>query len=121
MADFGKDIGRSEQEPAKTPQEELEEIWRDPRFWSKGQDVQLTEPLPEGMRMVAVDPDFYVLRSPLPGVPIDPNTGKPQDVPIAVFGPNVDPKNVEEKATKLGEQIKNGEVSYVPPEKIIMR
>lgn len=121
MTDFGKDAGRREPQPEKTPQQKLEKIWGERMHWHEGPDVKLTESLPEGMRLVMVDPEFLVLRSPLPGVPIDSQTGKPKDVPIAIFGPNVEPKYVEEEAKELGKKIQEGEVWYVPPEEIIMK
>ena len=121
MSDIGSRTEASEHsKPKKTPQQELEGIWKQRMFWNDGPEVKFTESLPEGMRMIMVDTEFNVLRSPLPGVPIDQKTGKPKDVPIAIFGPSAEPKYIEEEAKKLGKQIQDGEVWYIPPEEIIM-
>lgn len=90
-------------------QKEVESVWGEKFNWLEGPAVQL-EGLPEGMRLVEVDTDTLVLRSLIPDAPRNENEAMPNDVPVAVFGNNADPKELRKEAMKIGSAIIRGDI-----------
>lgn len=71
------------------------------------------------MRILAVSGNFSVMRSPLPGSPIDTKTGKQVDVPVAIFGGHSDIQGMVMVAEQIHDEIIKETVWYEPPEEII--
>lgn len=109
---------QSEARKPKTPQQELETLWKNQTFWNNGPQEKM-ENLPVGMRVISPDTDFSVLRAVLPGAPINAETKTPVDVPVAVFRKGPNPEIVREEAKKVEQNIKDEEIWYVPPEELI--
>lgn len=123
MTDIKEDLELEEgqKEVQETLQERLEKLWKNKFAWGKGAKIKESpKPLTKGMELIMLnnDPDFLVLRSPLPGAPIDPETGRMLTIPVAVFGRHLGPENIEKVATEVGRGIQRGEVHYVPPEEL---
>ncbi len=95
---------------AENLQEQLESVWKDRLAWTEGIEQKI-EGLPEGTRFIELDTHTAVLRMLTPDAPINKTTGKPDDIPVAMFSTHGNtPEEIINTALKIGSAIIRGEV-----------
>ncbi len=105
-----------EEGPEKTSlQERLKEVWKVSANWKEGKTVKV-EGLAGDLRFIRIDPvvGLYALRIVAPNAPENEVRGKPNDIPIAIFGEDYSPREVRKAALRIGSAIRLGEVNVNP-------
>lgn len=98
---------KTEGEPEKDLQNELETLWKDPFKWNEGSDLDIGI---EGMRAVELLPDFVVLRSVLPGMPENI-----RDVPVGIFLTGMTNQELIKFAEEIFRAVQKGDIKYTGP------
>jgi hypothetical protein len=100
------------QEEIQDKQKGYEKFWAISTNWHEGQEVKM-DGMPKGTRLVQAYPTS-ILRVEAENAPQNEDPGKPNDVPMAAFGPEYDPREVKKVARKIMFELELGRIKVNP-------